>query len=123
MTEFLLTSICILGSIAVIVYLFIWFHMCSNTVAIVIVTLFFIAIWLMIAALQVRKDSVLFTSAFMSLYIAYLCWDALTQDMNQTCNTFLKSNANTWAQEWIGLFFTFFGLIGAALFNRQSMNV
>ncbi len=111
------------GAIALYVYQFIWFDQCGGPITQIAISLFFMLLWIALTLLQMRKDASLFTTGFVSLYISYLCWSALTQNMNESCNTFLKSNPNTWAQIWTGLFFTFFGLIAASILTRERLNV
>lgn len=77
-TVILLTTLMLMGAIVAIVYEFIWFHMCSIIVAEIVVVLFFMLNWIVLCSIKIRKESLFFTSSFVSLYIAYLNWDALT---------------------------------------------
>lgn len=84
-----LTSIFTFGTLAFIVMQFIWFKGCGGTIAIVVVTLVAIVIFFVLNLLKTRNDASIFTASFISSYIAYLGWSAMSSIPDEQCNALI----------------------------------
>ena len=114
------TVVVYIFDIGFIVYQFIWFSGCTLNIIFLCVTIAFAIIFTVLVAFKTREDSSILTNSFVISYSLFLSWSAMASRPNDSCNPFIKSNANTLYQIGFGLLFTMISLFSISMITKND---
>ena len=110
------------GAIAITVMDFFWFLGpssdvdCGSNITLIVLTLVMIVV---VFALRLRPDSSIFTSAMVSLWLAFLGWTALASQPDE-CNTISKKSWTTFVQIISHMLWTYITLISLSIASSDD---
>jgi len=110
------------GAITITILDFFWFLGpnsdvdCGSNITLIVLTLVMIVV---VFVLRLRPDSSIFTSAMVSLWLAFLGWTALASQPDE-CNTISKKNWTTFVQIISHMLWTYITLISLSIASSDD---